>query len=296
MSGFLKTFQWTEKPKVSRDMVFAAIIAVAAVILVFKLAPYFESAQKTVVYTPKDSRATFPKEDMGRYTLLGPQQRSYGAGSAAPSPIQKSSNEKKGRSVVERPLFDGLSVLVRAVLLTPYSSLQSDTPIEAQIYEIQTDGSTSEIDIGPALHAKLVGVGTANLSVKKVQLRFQELVSSDGRSYAVTGMAVDPKTLAAGLEGDYSSGLGKRLLGLTLNRAMVLGDQIAVSKIIQGTADGNDLAALETQRAIMETNQQATTSLSSEVTKDLRETPSVIELPQGALLTIRLRASERGVP
>lgn len=210
-------------------------------------------------------------------------------GKSASHPERMSSG---GRGIIERPLFDGQTVILKAVLLGAVSSLEPESPVEAEVKTAVLEQNSFEVDTTSVEKARIVGVLASNMNLRRLNFSFNELTTKEGRTYTVQGFAVDPETKALGVAANYSSGLGSRLLGVGLDRAIVATDQIAMAKVIEGI-NGDSTASKELQRASIETNQQAAMSISSEATKSLRETPAELSLPAGTELIIRIKATGR---
>jgi hypothetical protein len=298
MKAILQTFKWTERPKLSRDALFLIAIIVAGAITFFKLRPYFvRSSPVTVSTTTRDPKPN-GLSSLLKHLSIGGSVSSKSAskndeGSETGRTQRGRASERHAPSVIERPLFDGLTVVVRAVLLNAVSSLAPDATIEAKIESFVQDETNGDVDSSPAIGGKMTGVAAANMGLKRMNLNFSSLISSEGRSYPISGSAVDPISKMQGAEANYSSGMGTRLLGVTLDRAINLGDEVGMAKVLQSSTD-NSVVSNEMQAASIEMNQQASTNISGEITKGMRETAAVMSLPAGTLITVRIKALSNG--
>lgn len=294
MIGRLSQFKWTDKNDHSRDLIFIIVILGFGLMLVAKLAPYYKDEHKTVVVSSVKTVPTVPKGIVEQFTGLrtkgssGNEKAKSGKGwSAVP-------RDHRAPSISERPLFDGQSVVLKARLLNPYSSTDESTPVEAMVFGTVPLGSDGDVDFSPAEGARLIGSARANISVKRLMVNFTEMVTRDGRSYAVQGQAIDSTTRSSGIEGDYSSGLPTRLAGIAIERLIMAADQVAMSHLFSATAPEGQ-AAQQFELAARQTNQDAAASVSREATKDLRDTKAEISLDPGFEFRVRLKGADRGV-
>ncbi len=293
MLGKLTQLNWTSGGGSNRDLAFVIVFLAFGLILVVKLAPYYTTHEQSVSYNKIQTTPSIPKSFLAQMALpftggsKSQSDRSVHSGSQAPA-----QTGEKRPSVLERQLFDGQVVTLRVRALNSYSSMNSGQPIEVQIIG-PVGKESSEIDFTPAIGGKLLGIGSANLAIKKLNITFNELVSVDGRSYSIQGQAVESTNLAPGIEGDYSSGLATRLAGIALDRTIVAADQIGTGILFSalGPAGPN---GQQLKTAAMETNQQASQNISAEATKSLREAQATIELRSGSVFLVRLRATQQG--
>ncbi len=195
--------------------------------------------------------------------------------------------------VLERPLFDNLTVTVSATLLTGISSSQSESgamAVEAKVLQLVAEENSLAFDSGDfsLAGATLLGSASPQFGLKKMNLQFTELVSTDGKHFLITGVALDPQTNAIGVDAKYSSGMASRLLGVTLGRALQTTDQMVSTRVLENTSDADPLSRAVARQGL-EASQQPITDLNQEVTKDLRETRAVLSLDAGTPLTVRLK-------
>ena len=293
MIGRFSQFKWTNKQEHSRDLIFIIFILGFGLVVVAKLAPYYRDTRKTVVISTLRATPTVPKGlvDQINAPLLGLMGGDHSKATRGNGWIQ-SGHDHPSAAVAERVLFDGQTVLLKARLLTPYSSKDESTPLEAVVVGAIRRFSDSEIDFSASDGAKLVGVGRANFLVKRLLLTFSEMISHDGRSYAVQGQAVDPATQTASIEGDYSSGLATRIAGIGLERLIMAADQVGMARLFSVTVPQNQAAA-QFETAAIETNQEASASISGAATQDLRDAQPQITLQPGFEFQVRLKAQSQ---
>ncbi len=295
MLGKLSRLKWTSGGGSNRDLAFLIVFLAFSVILALKLAPYYQAREQNVTYNQIQTTPSIPKSFMELLSVpftssTRPDSARTSQGLGGSSSGRASSDRP---SIVERPLFDGQSILLKVRSVNPFTSNDTGQPIEVQV--VGSGGKVyGEIDLTPAIGGKLVGAGSPNLSAKRLYISFNELVSADGRSYPVQGQAVGSESLTSGIEGDYSSGLPARLLGITLDRAITAVDQIGTAYLFTSLGPEGP-GAQELRTAAMQVNQQASQNISAEATKDLRETPAEISLPAGSVFLVRVRAPQTGV-
>lgn len=292
MLGKISQLKWSSSGGTNRDLAFVIVILAFGVILAAKLAPYYRTHDHSVAYNKVQTTSSVPKSLLEQFTVPFVGSRPYSSTLETRRPnIPTVTHDPNRPSILERPLFDGQAVVLRVRSLNAYTSNEGSQPIEVKILGPGIKG-TSDLDFSPALGGKLIGAGSPNLAAKKLQIAFNELISADGRSYAIQGQAIDPQSLASGIEGDYSSGLPSRLLGITIDRAITTVDQIGTAYLFSSIGP-QGLGAQELRTAAMQTTQQASQNIAAEATKDLRETPPEIQLPSGTSFMVRIRALPR---
>lgn len=292
-----KKFKWSDKPEVKHEQVLIASIIGAAILAYFRLRPYFDVTGNVSTANIHNEHAQTPKNFISQFLLGGNgnsnkqnhnQSRSGGGYSGA----SHSTSGSHAGSVIERPLFDGLEVTLRGVLLNSLSSLATENPVELTLSGLVPSEVTQGMDDSEVRGGTLKGRFSANLDKKRINLSFSELVTKDGRSLSVTGYAFDPESKTIGIEGDYSSGFGKRILGAVVDQAIITGDQIGMAKLITNSSDSP--GAAEIQMAAVATNQQATNEIANETTKDLRNTPAELSLNAGTPIIVKIRVTNQG--
>jgi hypothetical protein len=294
MSAELNQHSWTEKSRLSGHLSLAAAGAVALIFTYFKLRPYLASDNKIHPYQGQDQadhrssdsekKAKEIKDSVFSKLIpiphFGIPQGTSGAG-----------RQSRGRvQIIERPLFDGLSVTIRAILLRGISSLESSPRIEARYESFVKEDETRDLDDSMVTGARLTGVAIANLDLKRLVLNFGELITHDGRSIPIQGTAIDPETQTQGVKADYASGLATRLFGVAISGVMTAGDQVLMAKVLPDPSTAT-LTQQATAQASKQLNDQAATDLSLEATKGLRQTKAELSLPAGTEITIRLRVA-----
>src|SRR4051794_17126739 len=118
--GKLSSFRWTDKSEHSRDLIFVIVILGFGIMLVAKLAPYYQDNRRIVVYSAIQTVPNTPRELVEKINAAVPStnepQRAKGSGSSW-------GNQKSDRnmpSVAERPLFDGQAVILKVRSLNPF--------------------------------------------------------------------------------------------------------------------------------------------------------------------------------
>lgn len=291
MSASVKSEKWTETSILQSSLYLGAAGVAVLIFAVLKLRPYFDHSPIVKIYnggsdqTKKKEIGTGKKEV--RSSWLDSLPGSHRARDAGLGQI-KSGGVSTSVKVIERPLFDGLTVTVRATLTRGISSLEPDTSVEAVYESLIRSDDTRELDDRQIQGAKLNGLAVPNLDLKRMVLHFSELVTVDGRSYAIQAAAIDPETQTQGVPAHYSSGLATRLTGVGLSRVITVGDQILMAKILPDPS-GATIAQQTSIQAVNQMNNQAANDLSLEATRDLRETKAELTLAAGTVLTLRLR-------
>lgn len=298
MKALISEMKWSDKSSLSKETLLLVAIALAGIFAYVRIRPLFETTIQVVTAPEQSHEASSSTSAAKVLPELLPAQirdssaterRSFGY-SAMPATAKQDPTKP---SVLERPLFDGLAVNFRAILLHALSSQEPSAPVEARIIESIGEDSSSSADLSSVRGARIVGTFSPNFATKRLNISFAELVSAEGRSYTVAGAAFDPDTRSIGTVANSSSGLPSRLAGIALDRAIVATDQVAMAKLFSLGTD-NSSASKELQKAMVDTNQQASMSLSAEATKDLRETQAELSLPAGALLSVRIRSAQPG--
>ncbi len=317
MMATIKNMQWTDKVTISRHLVFAAIIVLLLIILWFKLKPYTAGQRKIVIHNKWDSSSTTARSradaqaraELSRSNLdtshsvgrsgdtTAGTARPYGA-SHGGRHSSTTVNSQNASRVLERPLFDNMTVTLSAVLVsgitTTSQSESGGLGVEARVTGMVA-GDATPMDFGDAAvnGASLQGVAAPQFQLKKMNLQFTEFVAADGKRYPVMAVAIDPETKALGVNASYSSGIASRLLGVTIGRALQTTDQFVTSRVLENTGDADSIRR-EFTRQSLEATQQPTNELNQEVTRDLRETRAVLSLSAGTPLLIRLKAAAPG--
>ena len=294
MSAEVKEHSWTEKSQLSGHLALALAGVVALLFAYFKIKPYLNPEKKVHPYQGQDqtdhrSAESGKKEKelndsfiskLAPITHLGTLGGGLGSGAGARSRVH----------VIERPLFDGLSVTIRATLSRGVSSLENDPRVEAHFDSLVKEEETADLDDSSVIGAKLLGVSVPNMDLKRLVLNFSELVTRDGHSIPIQATAIDMETQTQGVRANYASGLGPRLLGVGISQVMTAGDQILMAKVLPDPSTAT-ITQQATAQAAQQMNDQAATNLSLEATKSLRETKAELSLPAGTPLTIRLRVA-----
>jgi hypothetical protein len=290
MSGTVKNDGREQKRTLKSTGALAGVSFLAILFGFFKIRPYFWDSPKVRTYNRGEPSQQHHASEMvkkdGSFSLFTSMKelRQFKIGAGA----QRTSSTGTEVRVIERPLMDGLTVTVTAQLTRGISSLEPDTSVEAVFGALIRTDESRELDDSGLKGAKLVGVATPNMDLKRMVIRFSELVTRDGRSYAVQATAIDPETQTVGVPADYLSGLGSRLVGVGISRVITAADQILMSKLLPDS--GSASIAQQTSREVAkQMNDQAANDISLETTHNLRETKAELTLPAGTPLTLRLR-------
>ncbi len=292
MLGKLSQIKWTSGGGNNRDLVFIVVIVAFGLILMLKLAPYYEAHEQSIAYNRIQTTPSLPKQLLDQISIPFVGNKPATGFSFARAGRNAGHVDKNRPSVLERTLFDGQAIVLRVQSLNAYTSADTNQPIEVRVLA-PAEKKQSDTDFSPAMGAKLIGTASPNLSAKRLYINFNELVAADGRSYPIQGQAVSSENLTTGIEGDYSSGLPSRLAGVALDQAITAVDQIGTAYLF--TAIGpTGIGAQELRTAAMETNQQASSNVATEVTKDLRDTQAEMRLPANTVFLARVRANQTG--
>jgi hypothetical protein len=281
-------FKWTDKPEFKREHALLCTIIGVLVIGFFKLRPYFQESSNVIAHTEHSEQSKAPKSLLEKLGLTGESKnqarevhaisggRSFGGSSQGTTSSQK--------AIIERPLFDGLEVILKGTLLNSISSLASENPAEIRVSGFIPTELTQGMNDSEIVGAQLKGIVTANNNKRILNISFTQITTNEGRTFPASGYAIDLAHKTLGIAAEYSSGLPRRLLGAVLDRAIVAGDQIGMSALITGGA-GNSIAQI---------NQQATNEISEEATKDLRETQEELSVPAGTIIAVKIRIQQGG--
>lgn len=290
MSGTVQNDGWTKKQTLKSSTALGGVGLIALLFAFFKTRHLFDPTPTVRPYsgneqTQKHHESPTAKKT-GGFSMAESITafRTLKAGSAAGQSLAHSPVK-----VIERPLLDGLLVTVSATLVRSISSLEPDPSVEAVFGALIRTEETHALDDDPLRGARLIGMAIPNMDLKRMALRFSELVTREGRSYGVQAIAIDPETQTQGVVAEYSSGLGSRLVGVGISRVITAGDQILMSKLLPDSGQASVVQQV-TQEAARQMNDQAANEISLETTRNLRETKAELSLPAGTQLMLRLRA------
>jgi hypothetical protein len=296
MKQIFEKFRWTDKPELKREQIL--IVSIVAVLIVgfFKFQPYFQEPTKVVINSEKTEQVKTPQSFLEKFGLTRSESstkntsRNNISGGANYRGVGNTSNNANKNAIIERPLFDGLEVVLKGTLMNSISSLASENPADVKVTGFIPNEITQGMDDSEVMGAQLKGVVTANYAKKILNISFAQIITSHGRSYPVAGYAVDLTNKSLGIAAEYSSGLPKRLLGTVIDRAIVVGDQLGMSALISGSVADPTQAAI--QMAAMDANQQAASELSREATQDLRSTQPELSVPAGTTIAFKIRVQQ----
>jgi hypothetical protein len=294
MSAQVQSYRWSDKPVAAKQSIVTVLLTVLVAILILRFRSKIRS-----------------KSDVHAFTL-SKQNHSQGqtsegiksSGSVSPGKLTKvaprargnSNNQNQhGSNVQVRPLFDGMTATLMGAISQAISSNSGDSSIVATVVDL-LPGDVSSSDAEGIQGATLRGQFVSNFETKKVQIQFRELVTPDGRTYAVSGVAMDTDGKSIGIPADYSSGIGYRLLGATLGTVINTAEIAATSRVIENEAGQEALMSSQLNQAITTSSQGATTTISEEATRDLKNHKATLSLPAGAQFQVKLRQSAQGSP
>jgi hypothetical protein len=294
MSAQVQSYRWSDKPVAAKQSIVTVLLTVLVAILILRFRSKIRS-----------------KSDVHAFTL-SKQNHSQGqtsegiksSGSVSPGKLTKvaprargnSNNQNQhGSNIQVRPLFDGMTATLMGAISQAISSNSGDSSIVATVVDL-LPGDVSSSDAEGIQGATLRGQFVSNFETKKVQIQFRELVTPDGRTYAVSGVAMDTDGKSIGIPADYSSGIGYRLLGATLGTVINTAEIAATSRVIENEAGQEALMSSQLNQAITTSSQGATTTISEEATRDLKNHKATLSLPAGAQFQVKLRQSAQGSP
>ncbi len=284
--GKLLSFTWTDKTALKKSRLYIAGLALGILFVVIRLKPYFGKQEVTKPYVrDRDAHKaqTATGDGKSKPDITG---RDHGSNVHSYSTVATNNNHPVSH-LIERPLFDGLTVKIKAVILQNISSSQNDLTVDSELVGCDDSG----VDLTGLENAHLTGIGRPNLDSKHFEIQFSELITSTGKRYALVGYAIDDHDHALGVPAQYSSNLGSRIAGQTLGRGIQVGEEILTQKAFQSTGT-QDQATDTFNRSLSDSSNQATTGLSDELTKDLKNKRPELFLPAGTVFTIKLHAIE----
>ena len=290
MSSNVKNEGWPEKSTLKSSGALGGVGVLALLFAFFKIRPYLGSPPTVRAYNATDSA----KAQHSGQTVKKPESATFLDSFTRIRGVRFTTGTRSGMPkspvrIIERPLFDGLPVLVSARLARGISSLEPDLSTEADFVALIRTEETQELDDESMQGAKLMGVAVPNLDLKRMVLHFSEIVTREGRHYAVQATAIDPETQTQGVPADYSSGLPSRLAGVGISRVLTAADQILMAKLLPDPGRAS-IVQQATQEAARQLNDEAANDISLEATRNLRETKAELSLAVGTSLTLRLRA------
>lgn len=287
--------KWSDKIQLTTPAACIAGLVVSLLVLSYRLKPYFQDHKEVTVF--KGSRDTtrpsvkLPGFNIGhfdaQFTPKGIVSNLLKTGSGQGGTRGTSDNSKN--RVIERPLFDGMMVSLRAVLLQSMSSNDGSPTIQAKLLDGADLNGSYEVSF--LKDATLSGTASPNLNAKRYNLQFSELITPEGKRYAVAAFAFDEKSQTVGIEADYSSGLVPRLAGSVLGQAIQVGQDIGTARVLNNSGASDSVASMEMNRALVSTSQQTTGDISTEATSGLVNTRPVVSLEAGTVFTVKLKAN-----
>lgn len=164
------------------------------------------STEDAAARYPESKRQTSGSSDPDRMTPPGTSGIQGGGQGAHPS-RNRNSNQIIRRSAQNSDSTGQIPMgsAVGARLLNAVVSANSSSPV---IAAISSDEVSHEIPPG----SKAIGTAKFDEAAKRISVTFHTIVYPDGEQHGVQGVAMMPDG-SAGLEGNYSSGEGKRRFG-----------------------------------------------------------------------------------
>ena len=295
--GTAKTIKWSDKILVKKTAAYVAGLAITLIIVFFKLRPYFDDQPMLHVFlNGKDNSQQSKKmTELNNQHLAGSLGNPGLFGNLLGKPRGASgggSGEARPKNfVIERPLFDGSMVTLKAVLTQSISSSQGTPIVEAKLIDGADLGGSYEVSF--LKDATLTGTGSANFETKRYNLQFSELITPEGKHYSIVAFGFDDGAQAVGVAANYSSGLASRMAGAALSRAIRLGEDVGTARVLSNSGAGDSVAAMEMNRAVLDTTHQATGDISDEATSGLRSVKPELSLTAGTVFTIKLKANSQ---
>jgi hypothetical protein len=293
MSAQVKSYRWSDKPVAAKQSILTVLLLIVGGVLVFKFRARQRALSEVHAFTQgkKDHSTTQTAQDISK------------SGSVAKGAINKTSryqsraggapSNRNEKGIQERPVFDGLTVVLETELQQSLSSSSGDTSLEVSVVAM-LPGEGSQAADSSIQGAKLSGQFQPNFETKRMMIQFRELVTSDGRRYAVSGFALDFDGQSSGVPADYSSGMATRILGATLGTAISTAEIVATSRVIENGAGQDALMSSQLNSAISSSTQGATSTISEEATKGLKSQRAVLSLSAGVHFRVKLRQVMQG--
>lgn len=291
--GKVKTYWDKATDQDRRPKLLVIGVSVFAVVVVFKAKPYLADHPEVKAFVRESGRAkqTDGSSPLGAFGLLTKDSGSasgrglLGGGDSARSTLSRASVAK----VLERPLFDGKNVTLKVRLQTALDSDSGDAGVEGQILAVLDSEQASSMDAASVKLGVLRGAATPNFETKRYMTQFRELLTADGKTIGLTGVAYTPSDSMPGIPAEYSSGLPSRLIGTALNRVIVAADTVAESHVLD---DGSGSAVdRELGRLARQGSSETANGLGDEASKGLRETKATLRVQAGTIIYVKTQVS-----
>ena len=292
--AIVRSFNWSSKIQVEQKKAYAIGLLAVLGFTFIKIRPYFEEKPVYKVFVNgKDPKTDSKKPPPGNGQVPpGPRlgtafdnllaQRLKGLGGAS------ATSSKPKNFVIERPLFDGAMVTLKAVLMESISSNAGSAGIRARLIDGGDLGGSYEVSF--LKDAILSGAGSAYFDSKLYTMQFSSLLTPEGKDYAVTAFAFDEGKQMVGVPANYSSGLPARIAGAVISQAIQVGQDVGTARVLNNTGTGDSVATMEMSQALISTSQQASGDIGTESTSTLRGTKAELSLPAGTIFTVKLKA------
>ena len=296
MSSTAKIEDYWEKQihKIPRPILFIGIVTGVAIIVFFKALPYF--ADNPVVHPfvrPSDQKsATDQATGIGLSSYIANAMPAPSGRPRMSLPLlgsQSAQTRASAPKVLERPLFDGKNVTLQIRISTSLDSSSGDSSIEGQILGVTDAEQSGSVDSASIKNAVIRGTATPNFDSNRYVARFTDILTVDGKSLPIAGVAFNPIDSSIGIPSDYSSGLPSRLLGGAISRVIGAADQVAQSRVI----DDASQSAVDRELSMVARQGSTDTAngLGDEASKGLRETKALLKVPAGAIIFVKMQAS-----
>jgi hypothetical protein len=288
MSAEVKAYRWSDKPVAAKQGFFFIFISLLVIVLWFRFSSKLKHHSDVHAFTQgrADHAGGKTAQDIAKSGSVGT------GGMSKTSHFQTrgsvAASNPRQNSVQERPLFDGMTASLEVATVHSISSNSGDPSVEATVIGV-LPGDVSPSDASDITGATLHGQFQSNFDTKRVQILFKELVTSDGRRYPVSGVAMDMNGQAIGVPADYSSGMGLRILGATIGTVIATSETVGTSRIIENGAGQDALMTSQLNQALATTSQGATSTISDEATRGLKNQKAVLSLPAGTHFRVKVR-------
>lgn len=292
--GKVVTYWNTQTERIPRQVVLTFWLTVLTIFVCFKMKPYFieNPVVKAFIRAEDHSKTAEAKSKWNLGNLFaGTNEKdakresrlTFGNGTA-----RSSVTGAPAPRVLERPLFDGKSVILQVMLLNELDSSSGDTGIEGRITGVLDQDQAGSVDSTAVFNSVIRGTATPNFDTKRYVVQFSEVLTTEGKTLPIAGIAFNPADSSIGIPSEYASGLSSRLLGSALNRVIVAADQVAANRVLDNPSE--NAVNRELNRVAREGSGEAANGLGDQATKSLRETKSILKVKAGTTFFIKMQA------
>ncbi|GEM_PF-2403189 len=279
MNAEIKIENDQKKFTISREMFLVGILSIIAVVTFYKMKPYFEEKIEVVAISP-ELEIEPPSISAPRVLSLGDEPKTK------PIAVTKKVVKPNRPRVLERPLFDGGFVQVKAVTLRELTSIDNEKPIEVKITGVVDDALQTEFSRIEG--AKLFGRHSADFENERITMEFTELATPNGKAYRVIGYATNAEGSVEGIQAKRESGRALRAIGTGISRAIGVGDEILRNRYLDGQTSENVIIR-QAEREAFDASYGVAQDIGDAATKDLREAKEKLKLPAGTSFIVQLQ-------